>query len=293
MLSSGQVQRYYDPLEHGLNDWQELSKTHEAISKMKTETLHRLKTHYLPLYFPEIDRFRHNSRSEWFFRFLYEFPTPASITRLSKPDFTDEAWVLIGRKVNKKQVLSDIYETASSSSGLPVPVESAAVSMYRLVIKQMRELIAHRDAIEAEAIRRLGDLPDFQRLQQVPGIGPIHALTILAEAGDLRRFNHGRQFLKFCGFNLATHQSGQFRGQSKLSKYGNARLRKTFWMAGQVAIRQRENNFRDKYRRYIRRDPDDRDLKRKALTAVAAKMARVVYAIIKHETDYRPLHGVR
>lgn len=293
MLSSGQVQRYYDPLEHGLNDWQELSKTHEAISKMKTETLHRLKTHYLPLYFPEIDRFRHNSRSEWFFRFLYEFPTPASITRLSKPDFTDEAWVLIGRKVNKKQVLSDIYETASSSSGLPVPVESAAVSMYRLVIKQMRELIAHRDAIEAEAIRRLGDLPDFQRLQQVPGIGPIHALTILAEAGDLRRFDHCRQFLKFCGFNLATHQSGQFRGQSKLSKYGNARLRKTFWMAGQVAIRQRENNFRDKYRRYIRRDPDDRDLKRKALTAVAAKMARVVYALIKHETDYRPLHGVR
>ncbi len=293
MLSSGQVQRYYDPLAHGLNDWQELSKTHAAISKMKTETLHRLKTHFLPLYFPEIDRFRHNSRSEWFFRFLYEFPTPASITRLSKPDFTDQAWVLIGRKVNKKQVLSDIYETASASSGLPVPMESAAISMYRLVIKQMRELIAHRDAIEAEAIQRLGDLPDFQRLQQVPGIGPIHALTILAEAGDLRRFDHCRQFLKFCGFNLATHQSGQFRGQSKLSKYGNARLRKTFWMAGQVAIRQRENNFRDKYRRYIRRDPDDRDLKRKALTAVAAKMARVVYAIIKHETDYRPLHGVR
>ena len=293
MLSAGNVQHYHDPLVQGLNDWQELSKTHEAISKAKTEVLHRLKTHYLPLYFPEIDRFRNSSRAEWFFRFLYEFPTPAAITRLSRDEFVAASWKLVGRKVNKKRFLSDIYETARCSTALPVPTDSAAVAMFRLVLLQMRQLIQHRDAIEAEALQRVGDHNDFQRLRQIPGIGPIHALTILAEAGDLRRFDHYRQFLKFCGFNLANHQSGQFRGQAKLSKYGNARLRKAFWMAAQVAVRQRENNFRDKYRRYVRRDPDDADLKRKALTAVAAKVARVAYAIIKHDTDYRPLHGVR
>jgi len=37
-------------------------------------------------------------------------------------------------------------------------------------------------------------------------------LPILAEAGDLRRFRHYRQFLKFCGLDLVTQQSGQFRG---------------------------------------------------------------------------------
>lgn len=293
MLALGNIQHYYDPLKRGTNDWQELSKTHEAISKAKTQTLHRLKTHYFPLYFPEIDRFRHNSRSDWFFKFLHEFPTPAAITSLTKTAFIEAACSLMGRKVNKKALLSDIYETARASSGLPVPCDSVAISMYRIVITQMRQLIQHRDAIEALTIDEFGAHPDFQRLQQIPGIGPIHAATVLAEAGDLRRFDHYRQFLKFCGFNLSTRQSGQFRGQTKLSKYGNARLRRAFWMAGQVAIRQRENNFRDKYRRYIRRDPDDRDLKRKALTAVAAKMARVTYAIIKHETDYRPLYGVR
>jgi transposase len=50
----------------------------------------------------------------------------------------------------------------------------------------------------------LKDLPDYQLLTSVPGIGPINALTILAEAGDPRRFNHHRQFLKFCGMDLAT-----------------------------------------------------------------------------------------
>lgn len=157
----------------------------------------------------------------------------------------------------------------------------------------MLELIRHRDEIERQAHELLHDHPDYQRLRQLPGIGPIHALTILAEAGDLRRFAHYRQFLKFCGLDLATHQSGQFRGQSKLSKYGNARLRRAFWMAGQVAIRQRENSFRDKYNRYIARDRNDRDLKRKALTAVAAKMARVAHAVVKNGTDYRPFFGVR
>jgi hypothetical protein len=63
---------------------QELSKTHETIAKAKTEIQHRILTHYLPLYFPEIDRFRGNSRSDWFFAFLDAFPTPASIVALSK-----------------------------------------------------------------------------------------------------------------------------------------------------------------------------------------------------------------
>ncbi len=44
-----------------------------------------------------------------------------------------------------------------------------------------------------------------------------------------------RQFLKYCGFDLATQQSGQFRGAPKLSKRGIARLRYAFWMAGAVA----------------------------------------------------------
>jgi hypothetical protein len=134
----------------------------------------------------------------------------------------------------------------------------------------------------------LGAHADYRRLQQVPGIGPINALTILAEAGDLRRFGHHRQFLKFCGLDLATHQSGQFRGRTKLSKRGNARLRRALWMAAQVAVRQRENGFRAKFERYVARDRHDPDLRRKALTAVAAKMARVVHALIKGGADYRP-----
>ena len=161
--------------------------------------------------------------------------------------------------------------------------------MFRMVIAEARSLIRQRNR-DRDNGRRLcfGDSHDYQLLRQIPGIGPINALTILAEAGDLRRFGHHRQFLKFCGLDLATQQSGPFRGQTRLSKYGNARLRRTLWIAGQVAIRQRENGFRDKFERYIARDRDNPDLRRKAMTAITAKMARVVHAVVKTGTDYRP-----
>jgi len=94
-----------------------------------------------------------------------------------------------------------------------------------------------------------------------------------------------RQFLKYCGFDLCTEQSGQFRGTTHLSKRGNARLRYAFWMAGTVAIRMRQNSFRRKFENYIRPDPQNADRRRKGYTAVAAKMARVVYAVVTTGTS--------
>ena len=73
-------------------------------------------------------------------------------------------------------------------------------------------------------------------------------MTILAEARDLRRFSGVRQFLKYCGFDLCTAQSGQFRGTPRLSKRGNAQLRYAFWMAGTVTIRMQQNSFRREVR---------------------------------------------
>ncbi|MDY7804166.1 transposase [Burkholderia stagnalis] len=55
-----------------------------------------------------------------------------------------------------------------------------------------------RTAIEARAEAGLHDNADFAHLKTLPGIGSVIAMTILAEAGDLRRFGHHRQFLKYC-----------------------------------------------------------------------------------------------
>jgi transposase len=288
MMEIGNEQFYHDPLVRGTNDIQELSKTHDILSKSKTELWHRLLTHYLPLYFPEADRFHRRSRSDWFFSFLERYPSPHFIAAMSKDAFTADAWDVVGRKVAKERLLADIYETYKVSVGLPVALDSDAISMFRLVLGEGRSLSAQRTQIEARAVALLKDLPDYQLLTSIPGIGPINALTILAEAGNLRRFGHHQQFLKFCGMDLATIQSGTFRSQTKLSKYGTARLCRTLWMAGQVAILQRTNSLRDKFERYISKGRQNTHLRRKAYTAIAAKMARTVHGIIKNDDPYRP-----
>lgn len=210
------------------------------------------------------------------------------ITAMSKEEFIAAAWDVVGRKVSKERLLSDIYETAATSVGLPVEETSEAIGMFRMVLAEGRSLIRQRQEIECCAVNLLSDHRDYQLLCSITGIGPINALTILAEAGDLRRFRHHRQFLKFCGMDLATNQSGMFRGQTKLSKYGNARLRRTFWMAAQVAVMQRTNSFRDKFERYVSHDRHNAHVRRKAYTAVAAKVARTAHAIIKSGQPYRP-----
>jgi len=288
MLQIGAVQIFQDPMVVGTNDIQELSKTHDAVSRTKTELWHRVLTHYLPLYFPEADRFHRSSRTDWFLAFLEMFPSPHMISAMTKEDFIEAAWEVVGRKVEKSLLLSDIYETAKASAGFPVAPDSDAIRMFRLMLAEGRSLIRQRNAIEDRAVELLADRPDYLLLRTIPGIGPINALTILAETGDLRRFRHHRQFLKFCGMDLATVQSGMFRGRSKISKYGNARLRRTLWLAGQTAVMKKANSFRDKFERYIAQDRHNPDLRRKAYTAIAAKMARTIHAVVKSGEPYRP-----
>lgn len=288
LLKTGLSQTWYDPLVNGTNDAQELAKTHHQVTLSKTRLWHRLRSHYLPLYFPEIERFVRSDNSDWLIGLLLRFPTPAAITSLSPEEFVAEAWALIGRKVRKGILLADIHATAQQSIALPVPLESSAVAMFRLVLEEYLGLCRLRDTIVRQAQAALIDHADSRRLMTVPGIGPITALTILAEAGDLRRFAHHRQFLKFCGLDLSTQQSGRFRGLSRLSKRGNARLRTVFWLAAKTAVRLRENSLCRKFDRYVRANPLDPDLRRKGYTAVAAKLARIVYGLVKSEADYRP-----
>ena len=289
MMQIGAEQFYHDPLVQGLNDIQELSKTHDIVSKSKTELWHRILTHYLPLYFPEAERFHRSSRSDWFLALLEQFPSPHFIAAMRQAG-VHQRRMERSRPQGLKRTFAGRYlpDIKNIDRASRIANDSDAICMFRLVLAEGRSLIAQRNQIEARAVQLLKDNDDYQLLCTFPGIGPINALTILAEAGDLRRFRHHRQFLKLCGMDLATIQSGTFRGQTKLSKYGNARLRRTLWMAGQVAITQRANSFRDKFEGYITKDRHNKHLRRKAYTAIAAKMARTAHAVVKSGEPYSP-----
>lgn len=55
-----------------------------------------------------------------------------------------------------------------------------------------------------------------------------------------------------------------------------------------IALTPPDNSFRDKFERSVARDRTRADLRRKALAAIAAKLARTAHAIIKRGVVYRP-----
>ena len=137
-MEIGNEQFYHDPLVCGTNDIQQLSKTHNIVSKSKIELWHRILTHYLPLYFLEADRFHRSSRSDWFFAFLERYLSPHFISAMRKDACIADAWDVVGRKVSKERFLADTYEISEVSVGLPVGLDSDAISMVRLVLGQGR-----------------------------------------------------------------------------------------------------------------------------------------------------------
>lgn len=249
---------------------------------------HSVLNHFLPLYFPEAEKYFQSSRLDWFINFLKEYPCPATIVCLSEDQFIKEAWAVKGRKVSKRQLLRDIYSTAKTSVALPIDPDSLAIKAMKLVLDEYQNLVRRRSELEDMAHQHLEGQRAYEILRSIPGIGPVIALTILAEAGDLTRFRHHRQFLKYCGLDLSTQQSGQYRGRTKLSKRGNSRLRTVFWMAATISTRLGQNTFRAKYERLIANDPQNPDRKRTAYIAVAAKIARVAHSLIKLDQFYRP-----
>ncbi len=78
----------------------------------------------------------------------------------TKEQFIDAAWRFVGRKVSKERLLSDIYETARTSIGLPLPLDSSAITMFRMVLAEARSLIRQTRRIEAMANALLKDSAD-------------------------------------------------------------------------------------------------------------------------------------
>ena len=133
-LKTGLALTYCDPLIHNFHDIQETSKTYYQVSLQKTRAQHNIMTHFLPLYFPEAEKYMGSTRAEWLSDFLFAFPVPASIIGYGKEEFIEKARSLAGKKVNKRMWLTDVYHTASESIGLPVSEDSESVAMFHIVL---------------------------------------------------------------------------------------------------------------------------------------------------------------
>ncbi len=145
-------------------------------------------------------------------------------------------------------------------------------------LKHLDQLIQKR---LRQALAQHGWLAAAQRLEAVEGIGPITAaaLTATFQRGE---FAHSDAFVAFMGLDVRVRDSGKLRGVRKLTKKGNPELRRLLYLAAMQACRQPA--WKPYYERLLSRGKS----RIQALVALARKLARVAFSLLKHETEYQP-----
>lgn len=152
--------------------------------------------------------------------------------------------------------------------------------------QQLCELDGHIDFYTAQIQRQAREQAAVQRLQTVPGYGPIVASVFHSVVGDGRAYRRGRDVSAALGLVPRQHSSGGKAVLLGISKRGDRYLRGLLVHGARAVVRQAATKD-DRLSRWINRIRASRGVN-KATVALANKLARIGWAILRHGTVYQP-----
>ncbi|WP_116644905.1 IS110 family transposase [Salinivibrio sp. HTSP] len=127
--------------------------------------------------------------------------------------------------------------------------------------------------------------PNAQRILNVRGIGPQTATAIIATIGKGEQFDSGRDFSAWLGLVPKQYSTGGKPRLGRISKRGDKYLR-TLLVHGARAVITNLGDKQDRLSVWGRNILERRGMNR-AIVALAAKNARIVWALLHHQTDYQ------
>jgi len=183
-----------------------------------------------------------------------------------------------GRGQVRSQVV-DILEDAQN--GLP----GMSRELFAQLLEHLRHLDAQVKALEAQIKAWHQEDAASQRLEQIPGIGPLTASALVASIGNARHFKNGRQLSAWLGLVPRQHSSGGKATLLGISKRGDVYLRTLLIHGARSSLRHAK--------------PGDwgaaltqRRNSNIAAVALANKNARIVWALLAHGRSFQAnYHG--
>jgi transposase len=151
-------------------------------------------------------------------------------------------------------------------------------TVHRAVWRCAHEQIAVLEASLGEQRRPFQATLD--RLQTVPGVGPIVATTVLAVFSDVRRFPSAKHAASYAGLVASTFDSGERVKHGHITRRGSTELRAMLCEAAHHAG-YRNNALSPYFRQLcVRRGY------KMAVVAVAHRLCRILYAMLRDETEF-------
>lgn len=172
---------------------------------------------------------------------------PANSTKDKLCDFVEHYWHYDNiKKLSEKQFVAS-YEKWAKKKGYRYN-ESQAIAIYQLsknniptlksstpstkmlvlqAVKSLREMENTLFLIITQMQEIASTLPEYSVIREMPGVGAILSVLLIAEIGDVRRFKNGSALVAYAGIDAPPYESGQFKGTKRtISKRGSALLRK-------------------------------------------------------------------
>ena len=275
LLSDVGLKPYTDTAYHN----EELkSLTRYRFDKVKERA--KLKTsvsRLVCILFPELEKLVPSLHLASVYALLYEFPgamqiASANLTRL-KSLLNDASK---GRY--KRDMALEIRNAARCSIGSRMPAKSLELQH---TIRLIRELDTEIDEIES-AIQTIMD--ELQSpITTIPGIGFRMGAMILAEAGDLSRFDSPDQLLAYAGMSPSTYQSGQLKNcYPHMEKRGSRYLRYALFNATKYVCL-----WDPIFAAYLAKKRAEGKHYNVALSHAAKKLVRLIFALEKSGQPYR------
>ena len=210
---------------------------------------------------------------------LRHYPTPQDIAKCGSEALTRMLKQVSRGKLGKARAQA-LYDAAAQSVGLQ--------EGRRGILLETEEILSGLEAckrfiekMEEEMVPYLEQIPYSDSLLSVKGIGKITVAGLIGEVGDFRQFHTLREVTKLAGLDLFEISSGKHKGNRHISKRGRPLLRKLLYFAAINTIRE-GGVMHACYQRYLERGMP----KTKALIAIARKLLRILFALVRDHSQY-------
>jgi transposase len=263
-----------------LGELKDLSRRRERLADQVTALKNDMKR-ILSVTFPELETIT-GVFTKSALRLLTQFPSAHAMREAGYDAVAD---VVISRSRGRKSAASVqiLMDAATTSVGVASPSKD-------LILTQEASLLLHVQEQAEEitkVITRLSDehmKRDAEILTSMNGIGDKTAFNFLIElGGDVRTFENDKKLIAAAGLDPTVHESGKYKGQSKISKRGNRHLRRVIWLMTTKVIISNEV-----FRAYYFKRRKDGLIYKMAVLATAHKLIRVMFSMLSNQRHFEP-----
>ena len=192
-----------------------------------------------------------------------------------------------GKFADPNATAKAVQAAARGSYRLPKTVNDTVNQAMAVSITSMRALKEQVKTLDNAIEQQFEIIPNT--LTSIPGIGKVYSAGIIAEIGDVHRFDSQASVAKFAGLVWTQHQSSEFEAETThLIKSGNRYLR-YYLLEAANSVRRCDSEFQRYYD--LKFHEVNRFQHKRALALTARKLVRLVFRLLKDNRLYIPLEG--